>query len=154
MRRTLRLVKAMVKWFLAVVLQICLAGIAHAGAQNVRPKKTENPSNSVAHESVKTIPLEIPITNQIYLQARLNNSELPMWFILDTGARSTIIDVDKAKELNIKSERPSTLDLGQTHMSLMFTMDGLDRVLSVKRGAETLQIKLETFPIFDPAAKN
>jgi len=44
-------------------------------------------------------------------------------------------------------------DLSPLQIYRMFTMDGRDRVLSVKRGAETLEIKLETFPIFDPAAK-
>ena len=64
--------------------------------------------------AVKTIDVDIPITNQIYLKARLNDSA-PMWFILDTGATWSILDTDKAKELGIDAQGDLTLQLGQAH---------------------------------------
>jgi len=103
----------MKKLFSICVVFVCAAVAAPAYAQQGKPG-TASPSPSAATQSIKRIPVEIPITNQIYLQARLNNSA-PMWFLLDTGATWTILDVDKAKELNIKSDGGRTLDLGQTY---------------------------------------
>jgi len=97
---------------LTLALLFCLAWAALGCAQGGKQTKNNRHSSAAPSRSVKTIPVEIPISNQIYIQARLNNSE-PMWFVLDTGATWTIIDVDKAKELNIKSAGNLTLDMGQ-----------------------------------------
>ena len=84
--------------------------------------------------------MEIPITNQIYVQAKLNNSE-PMWFILDTGATWSILDVDKAKELNIKSEGTRNLDLGQTYtVNTTFARDALLDISGVKVPVNVLAV--------------
>jgi hypothetical protein len=41
--------------------------------------------------------------NIIYLRARINNSA-PLWFLLDTGASSTVISARRARALGLKSE--------------------------------------------------
>lgn len=97
-----------------LVLLSCSTIAVPVCAQAFKQQNTTTKSISGSQQSVKKISVEIPISNQIYVQARLNNSE-PMWFILDTGATWSILDVDKAKELNIKSEGGRTLDLGQTY---------------------------------------
>lgn len=130
----------MSKLCLAIVLLICSAFAAPACAQAVKQKKTTKQSKPAASQSVKKIPVEIPITNQIYIQARLNNSE-PMWFILDTGATWTILDVDKAKELNINSEGTRTLDLGQTNtVTTTFATDASLDISSVKVPVKELAV--------------
>ena len=97
-------------------------------------------SRSATSQSIKRIPVEIPITNQIYLQARINNSE-PMWFLLDTGATWSILDVDKAKELGIRSEDKRTLDLGQINtVTTTFAKDALLDISGVKIPVKTLAV--------------
>jgi len=140
MSRSLTSLETMSKQFGAVVLQLCLASALPVSAQRVRPKKAEKSLNSYARQSVKVIPVEIPITNQIYIQARLNNSE-PMWFILDTGATSTILDVDKAKELDIKSEDHRSLNLGQTNtIAATFAKNASLDISGIKIPIETLGV--------------
>ncbi|SRR6266498_200489 len=126
--------------FLAVAFMLCLLCAAPGCAQTVKPKRTAPGGNSAARPSVKTIPLEIPITNQIYIQVRINNSEL-MWFLLDTGATWTIIDVDKAKELNIRSEGNLTLDMGQRHtVATTFAKDAVLELAGVKVAVPELAV--------------
>jgi len=103
-------------------------------------QRSKDNFDSPTNPPVKRIPVEIPITNQIYVQARLNDSQ-PMWFILDTGATWTILDVDKARELNIKSEGARTLDLGQTHtVSTTFAKDASLDISGMRVPVKTLAV--------------
>jgi len=111
-----------------------------ACAQAVRQENITTRQASASQQSVKKISVEIPITNQIYVQARLNNSE-PMWFILDTGETWSILDVDKAKELNIKSDGNRTLDLGQTYtVTTTFARDASLDISGVKVPVNVLAV--------------
>lgn len=118
------------------IFVFCIISAASACAQEV--KKTE--TQSVLPKNGKKIPVEIPITNQIYIKARLNNSE-PMWFLLDTGATWTILDMDKAKDLNIKTDNDTTLDLGQTNtVKTAFAKNATLDVSGVSVAVETLAV--------------
>src|ERR1700730_17017362 len=65
----------------------------------------QKPNTSVASpdlhfgsiQSARRIPFEF-VGNHIYLRARVNDSE-PLWFLLDTGATASYLDVQKAKAL-------------------------------------------------------
>ena len=77
----------------------------HVDAQRARRNKlARNPSPAVrfisGNSSLK-IPFELS-NNLILVQARVNDS-VPLWFILDTGASSTVIDSQLAKELRLKA---------------------------------------------------
>jgi hypothetical protein len=128
------------KLLLVIVLLNCLALTAPVFAQEVKQKKTEKQSNSISQQSVKKIPVEIPLYNQIYVQARINNSE-PMWFLLDTASTWSILDVDKAKELNIKSEGNQTLDLGQINtVTTTFAKNAMLDISGVKIPVKELAV--------------
>jgi len=47
-----------------------------------------------------TIPFEL-VNEHIFLRAQLNESR-PLWFMLDTGDKFTIVDLDLAKELHLR----------------------------------------------------
>ena len=121
-------------------LLICSTIAVPAIPQELKQKNPTKQANPASPQSVKRISVEIPITNQIYVQARLNNSE-PMWFLLDTGATWSILDVDKAKELNIKSEGTRTLDLGQTNtVTTTFANDATLDISGVKVSVNVLAV--------------
>ena len=125
----------MKKSIMFVLLLMVLSCAVPALAQ-----RSKDNFDSPTNPPVKRIPVEIPITNQIYVQARLNDSQ-PMWFILDTGATWTILDVDKARELNIKSEGARTLDLGQTHtVSTTFAKDASLDISGIRVPVKTLAV--------------
>ncbi|PWT93108.1 MAG: hypothetical protein C5B55_05150 [Blastocatellia bacterium] len=92
------------------VLLLLLSSFVQGYAQ--RPKKgtfAENRSQRAPQVRFQTgdRALGIPFvtsSNLILLQARVNDSS-PLWFILDTGADSTVIDVQLAKLLRLKSYR-------------------------------------------------
>jgi predicted aspartyl protease len=96
-----------------IILLFCSILVAPACAREGMQKKEEH-SNPSGQESVKKIPIEVPITNQIYLQAGINNSA-PMWFLLDTGSTWTFLDADKTKELDIATEGSRTVETGEVH---------------------------------------
>ena len=52
--------------------------------------------------SARDIPFEF-VGNHIYLQARVNDSDL-LWFLLDTGAAASYLDVQRAKSLGLMGQ--------------------------------------------------
>src|SRR5437879_6130049 len=50
-------------------------------------------------QSARRIPFEL-VGNHIYLRGSVNNSE-PLWFLLDTGAAGSYLDVQRAKALGL-----------------------------------------------------
>jgi hypothetical protein len=54
-------------------------------------------------QSATGIPFELQTTNHIFVQVRVNGGE-PSWFILDTGAEATVLDVDRAQALKLPLE--------------------------------------------------
>lgn len=121
-----------------IVLLFCSVFIAPSCAWEGMQKKEEHPSPS--GQSVKKIPIEIPITNQIYLQAGINDSA-PMWFLLDTGSTWTFLDADKAKELNIATEGSRTVETGEVHpISITFARDTTLQVSGLKIPVEQLAV--------------
>src|SRR5437660_319081 len=89
------------------VLVLLLSLSTQVDAQHARRKEvTRNPSprppkvRFISGNSSLKIPFEISY-NLILVQARVNDSA-PLWFILDTGASSTVIDSQLAKALRLK----------------------------------------------------
>jgi len=90
------------------VLIFLLALSAQVDAQHAKRKKIDRiPSprpakvHFVSGNSSLKIPFELS-SNLILLRARVNDSAL-LWFILDTGADSTVIDTQLAKTLGLKA---------------------------------------------------
>lgn len=71
-----------------------------SGARRSSPQPAPQAS-FLSGKSALRIPFETS-KNLILLQARVNDSA-PLWFILDTGADSTVIDAQLAKSLRLKS---------------------------------------------------
>jgi hypothetical protein len=71
------------------------------------PREFEKPQASSADfhflsgRAALGIPFELGGSNHIFIQARVNGSE-PSWFILDTGAATSMIDVRLAERLGLK----------------------------------------------------
>lgn len=85
----------------ALVIWLCaLLFVWAAQPQNV-PVQTG--ANAAAREQkVARIPFEMN-GGHIYIQGRVNHSQ-PLWFILDTGAHSSVINRERAQELGLKME--------------------------------------------------
>lgn len=121
-----------------IILLFCSGLVAPACAR-LGTQKLEEPSNPSGPQSVK-IPIEIPITNQIYLQAGINNSA-PMWFLLDTGSTWTFLDADKARELNIATEGSRTVETGEIHpLNITFARGTTLQVSGLKIPIEQLAV--------------
>jgi hypothetical protein len=89
------------------IVLVLLSLFAQVDAQHARKHKAaQNPSprppqiRFISGESSPKIPFELS-NNLILVQARVNDSA-PLWFILDTGASSTVIDSQLAKALRLK----------------------------------------------------
>ena len=81
------------------ILCILLAWLvpAVAPAWQVTPAPS---SQSLAHEALASIPFE-ESGSSVFLPVRVNGSK-PLWFILDSGANTCLIDVGQARQLGIK----------------------------------------------------
>jgi len=77
-------------------------GAQHAGRKKIARNPSARPPKVrfISGSSSLKIPFELSI-NLILVQARVNDSA-PLWFILDTGASSTVIDSQLAKALRLK----------------------------------------------------
>ena len=72
---------------------ILICGGVRASDQLVTiPQKVADPAPAV-------IPFEL-LTRHILIKTRINNSE-PLWFILDTGDKVAIVDIERAKSLGL-----------------------------------------------------
>jgi predicted aspartyl protease len=80
--------------FVAIVA-LCAAGYG-------QDAKRETAARPAAAQPVAQLPIELS-GNEIFLQARVNGSE-PLWFGLDTGAGSTVINTLTAEALGLKME--------------------------------------------------
>src|ERR1700752_5522468 len=90
------------------ILIFLLSLFMRVDAQHTKRNKTaRNPSprpakvRFISGTSSLRIPFELS-NNLILVEARVNDS-VPLWFILDTGASSTVIDSQLAKELRLKA---------------------------------------------------
>ena len=100
----------------------------HVDAQHSRRNKlARNPSprppevRFISGNSSLKIPFELS-NNLILVQARVNDS-VPLWFILDTGASSTVIDSQLAKELRLKA-RGRVVETGGAGTATALTFKG------------------------------
>ena len=91
------------------VLAFLLLTLGQINAQQSGKKKIagdRSPAASkvtfVSGNSSLSIPFELS-NNLILIRARVSDSG-PLWFIFDTGAESTVIDVQLAKDLRLKSK--------------------------------------------------
>jgi Aspartyl protease/PDZ domain len=123
---------------LKIILLFCSL-LAPACALEGMQRKGEQ-SNPGGRQIVKKIPIEIPISNQIYLQAGINNSA-PMWFLLDTGSTWTFLDANKAMELNIATEGSRTVETGEVHpLSITFARGTTLQVSGLRIPIEQLAV--------------
>ncbi len=89
------------------ILIFLLTLFVQADGQSKKNKVTQTPPlptpqvRFVSGKNSLEIPFELS-NNLILLQARVNNSAA-LWFILDTGAETTVIDTELAKMLRLKS---------------------------------------------------
>src|SRR5215216_5922548 len=72
-----------------------------AGGQG-RYAKRVSAARPAPPKAVAQIPIELA-GNEIFLQLRVNGSE-PLWFGLDTGAGSTVVNTTTAEALGLKME--------------------------------------------------
>src|SRR5712692_7957843 len=100
--------KARVRLSNFVPLILLLSLSAQVEAQHAQKNKVaRNPGSQppkvhfISGNSSLKIPFELS-SNLILLRASVNNSA-PLWFILDTGADSTVIDSQLAKALRLKA---------------------------------------------------
>lgn len=97
-------------------------------AQHAKKNKiARNPSprppkvRFISGNSSLKIPFELS-NNLILVQASVNDS-VPLWFILDTGASSTVIDSQLAKELRLKA-RSRVVETGGAGTATALTFKG------------------------------
>jgi predicted aspartyl protease len=129
---------------LAFILSVSTQTNAHQAKSHRLVRKPCRPAPTVRFVSGNSsfkIPFELS-SNLILLQARVNDSE-PRWFILDTGADSTVIDSQLAKVMRLK---PSGKEVGTgsagTATALIF------RGVSIKLpNVEALNLKISALPI-------
>jgi len=76
-----------------------------ASAQKLKPSVTSPDLQFASGQAARRIPFEF-VGNHIYLRARVNDSE-PLWFLLDTGATASYLDVQQAKALTLGDQRTS-----------------------------------------------
>ncbi len=112
--------------------------------------RTLQTKSSVAPASAITIPFEL-VNRHIILQVSVNNSR-PLSFVLDTGDKFAIIDLDRAKELGLSLEGQvqmggagAATSTGSLVKNSSFTIAGLDgfsqpvnMALPIKRMASRL----------------
>jgi Aspartyl protease/PDZ domain len=128
---------------LVLVLSMSLAISAH---QPNKRKAAQNPSRPPtvrfisANNSVK-IPFELS-SNLILLQAKVNDSG-PLWFILDTGADSTVIDSELAKDLRL-TPRGKVVGTGSAGTAPAIVYRGVSIELP---NVEALNLKISGLPI-------
>lgn len=80
---------------LVSIVALCAAGYGQDANRATAAKPT-------ASQAVARIPIELS-GNEIFLRLRVNGSE-PLWFVLDTGAGSTVISTRAAEALGLKLE--------------------------------------------------
>jgi len=91
----------------------------------IEAKTFAKPESSVRHFRFEkgTNSAQIPFDragDTIYLLVRINNSG-PMWFLLDTGAASSLIDARRARTLGLKSEGKAATSGRGGHSEVSFT---------------------------------
>src|ERR1700759_4425446 len=80
---------------LVSIVALCVAGQA-------RDAKRVSSGTPAASRAVAQVPIEL-VGNEIFLRVRVNGSE-PLWFGLDTGAGSTVLNTTAAEALGLKLE--------------------------------------------------
>lgn len=78
-----------------------------------------SPANlTFASQSASRVPFE-RVGNFVYLRARVNDSA-PLWFLLDTGATASYLDVDRAKALGLGQDNSiKSASLGFSDVKLL-----------------------------------
>jgi predicted aspartyl protease len=91
--------KLAIKFITFAVFAFCLTPDAAAQSlgKNVRARTPRAESGNRAHE----IPFELTERGHIFVPIRVNNSEL-LWFVLDSGSGSTLLNKRLIEKLNLK----------------------------------------------------
>jgi hypothetical protein len=108
---------------------------ANVQPQSNRPAQNRQQSAPLICFASGASALPIPFqlaSNVIFLQVRVNGSE-PLWFILDTGAAGTLLDITRAKALGIKVSGGGNVEgVGETSVAagmaknVSFGLPGVD----------------------------
>lgn len=85
---------------LLAALTISTAAVSSLHHQTLAATTAAQTQARPAGKSVTTVPFEL-VARHIVVQVRINNSR-PLSFVLDTGDRVGIVDIDVAKELGLK----------------------------------------------------
>lgn len=86
----------------ALILWLCALLFVFPMPARERGLQFQKASGSSAEQKVARIPFEMN-GNHIHIQGRINDSA-PLWFVLDTGASSSVINTEVARELGLKLE--------------------------------------------------
>lgn len=91
-------------YVLIAVAVLALAAVAWGGGRTLWPwlhalRSSSQTSWPIPKPSEVTIPFEL-VAKHVMLRVTVNNSR-PLWFVLDTGDKFAVIDLDRAKELGL-----------------------------------------------------
>src|SRR6266852_3288879 len=86
---------------LAVVVLLFQTPLSKS-AQETKAPPVSADLQFVSGQSARRIPFEF-VGNHIYLRARVNDSE-PLWFLLDSGASASYLDVQRVKSLGLMGQ--------------------------------------------------
>lgn len=101
---------------LALVLLLFQSPLC-GSAQEPRTRAASADLQFASGQSARRIPFEF-VGNHIYVRARVNDSE-PLWFLLDTGATASYLDVRQAKALALG-------DQGNSVKSVTISLPGVN----------------------------
>ncbi|MGB9180499.1 MAG: pepsin/retropepsin-like aspartic protease family protein [Pyrinomonadaceae bacterium] len=79
-----------------LLLTLCFLLFSNADAQTIVTRREIS-------ISTQTVPIQFSERGHIFLPVRVNNSE-PLWFVLDSGSSSTLLNERLVKKLNLKVE--------------------------------------------------
>jgi hypothetical protein len=118
--------------FLLLILLITASGIGLQGAalRVAEPAAVQAPAKAAASIVRATIPFELE-GRHIFLKGKVNGQ--PITFVLDTGDQVAIVDLDVARQMNLKLNGEvrvggagAALSTGAFVASASFTLDGLE----------------------------
>ena len=117
---------------LVLTIQEVRLNVALSPSEFEKPQASSPDFRFLSGTTALGIPFELGGSNHIFIQARVNGSE-PSWFILDTGAAASMIDIRLAERLGLKVQgklegRRSgdrSLDVGFVK-NVFFTLPGVE----------------------------
>jgi hypothetical protein len=132
-------------WLFVILSFLTLPLSVTAQRAKRRAAAQKKDSSAVVHFSAGQSALNVPFDlagNLIFVQGRLNNSA-PLWFIFDTGASSSVVDVKLAKTLGLKT-RGHILGTGSAGTTMASRVRNVSVALP---GVEVSGLTVYTLPV-------